>query len=156
MPTSATPNVIDALVAAMTTALPNATVSDGFSLTQNPGDYLMIGVDAPETASPSRTAQTAQSAATLSTNRTRDETGTITLAAISWNGDGNQKAARDAAYASVAAVENYLRATPTLGLVPTYQTLIAEIGRNMALSQAQSDIGADAIVIFDVAFKARI
>ena len=46
----------------------------------------------------------------------RDQTGSVTCAALSWNGDADQKAARDAAYAVVAAVEDLLRTDPTLGV----------------------------------------
>lgn len=156
MATSAVPNVIGALVTLAAASLPNIIVSDGYAITDSPGDFLMVGVEDPETVTLARSAQASQSAATLSSNRSRDETGTITLAALSWNGDDDLQAARTTAYGIVAAVENLLRSNPSLGLVPTFAYMVAEMGQNMTLSQAQTDVGASVLVVFDIAFKTRL
>jgi hypothetical protein len=152
--TSAVPAVIDALFIGLTAAMPTRTVTDGPAVTKNPGDYLMIGVDDPEADTPVTSVEAQQVRATMS--GARDEAGTITCCAYSWNGDsGNagQKAARDAAFATVAAAENYLRDTdPKLGDA----VLKTEIFERANVSQAQTPKGSDCLVIFSIAYLARI
>jgi hypothetical protein len=152
MATSALPAVIDALVTLATAALPSVTVIDGVGISGSPGDYLMIGVDDPDADRPATAGDVQQVRATMS--GARDETGTVTCCAYSWNGNGDQKAARDAAFATVAAVENILRTTsPTLGVSAVLKT---EFGDRTTVSQAQTETGTDCLVIFSVAYLARI
>jgi hypothetical protein len=155
MATSALPAVIDALVSLSTAAAPTLTVLDGVGVTGNPGDYLMIGVEDPGTDAAASSADIQQTRATMS--GARDEAGTITCCAYSWSGNsGNaaQKAVRDAAFATVAVVETILRTTsPTLGVSGVHRT---EFGDRTTVSQAQTDTGVDCLVIFSVAYLARI
>ena len=157
MGTSVVPKVIDALVAQLTTALSASPVivSDGMPVTEDVADYLMIGVDAPNSMGAMLSATSDQQPATQSTQRTRDENGSITCAAYSINGDSVAKTARDNAYSYMAAVENLLRTTPNLGLA-TGAYLVVSIGQTLQLSQNQDDNGADALLLFDVRFYARI
>lgn len=152
MATSVVPALIDAMVSTFTSAITGATVYDGTGTSDDPGDYLMIGVDDPDSPSPAVSADVQQQWANVN-YLARDEVGEITCAALSWNGDGNTKAARDAVYAILAAVENALRSNPSLGLA---NLLWTSFGTSQQLTQLQSDSGAMALVIFRVHFEARI
>lgn len=155
MTTSALPEVIDALVSLSDAALSAANVIDGIGVTDDPGDYLMIGVEDPDIEGAAFSADIEQSRATMS--GARDETGTVTCCAMSWNGDSSaagQKAARDAAFATVDAVATIVRTTsPTLGVSAVLKT---EFGARITVSQAQDASGASCMVIFSVAYLARI
>lgn len=154
MATSAIPAVIDALFDQSTKALPNANVVDGYGVSGNTGDTLMIGVEDPGNLDSASSAETDQSAATMGTNRSRDEDGTVVCVAESWNGNSDQKAARDAAFATVAAVENLIRKTdtPALGVAGVRNARIV----SHQLLQDQRNEGAVAFVVFRVGFTARI
>ncbi len=159
MASSQLPAVIDALVAQLTTALagtPAVLVTDGVGVTEDPRDFLMIGVDDPTSNSPA-SGSSEQAMATMGTGRPRDETGTIICAAQSSNGNGSsgQKAARDAAYSYMAAVETLLRSSPSLGLTSPV-TVVVQMGGTTSLIQGQDDHGADALLIFTVTYKIRI
>ncbi len=155
MAVSALPAATDALVTLSTAALPSVQVLDGGGVAGDPGDYLMIGVDNPDSEDAASSANVQQVRATM--GGARDEAGEITCCAYSWNGDsGNaaQKAARDAAFATVEAVAAILRTTaPTLGLSVVLKT---EFGERMDVSQAPTTKGTDCLIIFSVAYLARI
>lgn len=152
MSTSVVPALVDALVTQATAELPDIQVYDGFGISEDPGDFLMIGVEDPDNENAAFSADWSQSWAGLG-NHARDEEGTITCAALSWNGDANQKAARDGVFATLAALETLLREDPTLGVITTGWV---QMGGSLQLSQAQSEAGADALLVFQVHFKARI
>jgi hypothetical protein len=154
MATSVIPALIDALVAAAKAALPpqGIVTLDGFGVTEFVGNYLMIGVDDPYRPDASTSATSQQSWAHANYT-TRDEEGHITCAALSYSGDAVAKTARDSAYATTVAVENLLRANPTLGL-PTL--LWTSYGTNTSLEQSQDEDGSWALIVFDVYFRARI
>jgi hypothetical protein len=151
MATSVIPELIDALFAAATEALTGIRVSDGQGVTGDPGDYLMIGVDDPDNASPSA-ATSAQRWAHVG-RTTRDEEGDIHCLALAWNGDTDAKAARDAAFAIAAALEDLLRNDPTLGVAGVWST---GYGETTDFKQGQTDTGAEALVHFTVHFRARL
>lgn len=153
MATSALPAVIDALVTLSREALPALEVYDGIGVSDDPGDFLMVGVEDPDIEGAAFSADVEQERADMGGGRL--ETGTVTCCALSWRGSADQKAARDAAFATVAAVENILRteATKTLGVSAVLKT---EFGDRLTLSQAQDTSGASCMVIFSVAYLARI
>lgn len=154
MATSAVFAVIDALVTTMTAALPTVTVYDGVGLSDDPGNFLMIGVDDPDADDYSDSAESSQKWAGIG-NRARDEEGTVTCCALAWNGDSDQRAARLAVKAITDAVETALRADPTLGgAIPAPGW--AQFGSRFNLSQIQSDSGAVALAFFQVAYQARL
>lgn len=153
MATSVLPALIPALVTAFGAA-GAASVRDGFGPSDSPGDYLMVGVDDPNAIGPTASATSDQSMATMGTRRSRDEVGDVTCLALCWNGDSDQKAARDAVFAMTAMVEATLRADPTVGGVPGL--LWAEYGTRLTLTQNQDEDGALAWLVFLVHFKARI
>lgn len=155
MGTSANPLVIDALVERATAALPDALVVDGWAVTDSPAPLLLsIGLADTDEAQTGTLSASSQTMAVAGTDRARDQEGTVTCLALAWNGDGDQKVARDAAYGLVAAVEDLLRDDPTLG--------VAAPGRSVcqladeALTQRQHADGVDALVIFTVHFRVRI
>lgn len=152
---SALPDVIDALVELSGAALPSLRVFDGIGVTDDPGDFLMVGVEDPDIDGAAFSADVQQVRADMGGGR--HETGTVTCCALSWTGDSTdagQKAARDAAFATVAAVETVLRTTaPTLDVDEVLKT---EFGDRLTVSQAQDATGASCMVIFAVAYLARI
>lgn len=153
MATSVVPDLIDALVSTSRTALPDVNVYDGVSVTLDPGDYLMVGVEDPDLEGAVFSADTRQEWATVGTGAPRNEEGDVTCVALSWNGDGDQKVARDAAYAIAAGLEDALRANPSLGVSSLLWT---GFGSSSQLSQAQGKGGASALLVFRIHFKARI
>lgn len=153
MATSVVPALIDALVTQATAALPTATVFDGTGVTNQPGDYLMVGVEDPDSDAESTAATTSEVPGPIATTRPRDETGEVVLLAHSWNGDGNAKTARDAVYALAAAVANLCRATPGLGVTGLLWT---GYGSATQLVQNQDSNGARAYLVFRISFRARI
>src|SRR5690348_2679477 len=109
---SAIPATIDKVIAVLTAALPALTVLDGPA----PGDasqtnYLLVGASeaAPDSGG---TESVNGSQRWRTTGLTREERFVLMCVARSWNGDGNQKSARDAAFSTMAAVEAQLRADP--------------------------------------------
>ena len=155
MATSVVPALIDALVTQITAALPNVRVYDGFGVSDDPGDYLMVGVEDPESNN-GEAARADEEQATFGTTRPRQESGVIHMAALSWNGNGDQKAARDAAYATAAAVANTLRPNAAPDVLGVTGLLGVGYGASTALEQAQDEFGAKAALRFDIAFKAFI
>lgn len=161
MATSVIPLLIDALFTQATSTLTDRLVTDGYGATNdyNP-NVLMVGVDDPDDRASATSSDTEQSMATMGTPRSRDQQGSITCAALSWRGDTDQKAARDAAYATLAAVENLLRADPTLG-VGQPGRVVCQLGderlsQNQYAATDDTAGGVDALVIFTVNFRARI
>ena len=155
MGTSATPLVIDALFNNASAALTDRLVLDGYGVTNaSSPNILMIGVDDPDSQVAANSTDAAQEPGPMGTSRPRQQTGSVTCAALSWDGGTDQKVVRDAAYATLAAVENMLRTDPTQGLgQPGYTILQVTEDR---LSQNQYEDGCDALVIFTVTFTARI
>lgn len=155
MATSVVPALIDALVDRCDAAITAASVYDGYGVTDEPGNFLMIGVEDPDSQDSASSSDASQDVATMGTNRSRDERGTVSCVALSWNGNGDQKDARDKVYATTAAVESLLRATPDLGITG-YALVVTGFGADQRLMQNQDDSGAEAAVFFTVRFRARL
>lgn len=158
MGTSQVPVLIDRLVELATAALngnPEVTVYDGYGVSGNPGDFLMIGVDDPSSRDTANSGSSDQVPATMGTSRPRDENGAIICAAYSLDQSKNQKTARDAAYSYMAVIEDFLREDPSLEIAAG-GLFLAQMGTAQRLSQNQNEDGADALLVFDVRFRARI
>lgn len=151
MRTSVIPDLIDAMVGTFSGLLPDVTVSDGYPITNNPGTYLFVGVDDPTDRTPALSASATQEWP-LATPTARNEDGDVTLSAESWNGEADQKRARDEVFAVAGAIQDRLRQSKTLG-VPGVMWLSFT---DLRLEQAQSEVGAGARLVFRVHFKARI
>ena len=152
MATSAVPALIDAMVAAFDTALASVQVYDGYGQSDDAGDYLMVGVEDPDLEDYAFSADVKQDWANAN-GSARSEEGDIVCAALSWNGDGNQKAARDAAYATQSAVETVLRNNPSLGVATVLWT---SFGTSAQLTQLQGQHGAAALLVFRISFRAHL
>lgn len=154
MAISVVPALIDALVTTARANVPaGVNVFDGFGVSDDdPGSFLKVGVDDAGRADAAVAATSAQAWAHANTTE-REELGEIQLVASAWNGDADQKAARDAAYAIAESLAAALRANPSLGL-PTL--LWTSFGTQFELHQDQTDGGAVAEVRFQVHFEARI
>jgi hypothetical protein len=151
MATSVVPALIDALVSQSRAVLPDVIVYDGFGVSDDPGEFLMVGVS-DDTDTASRAVSSHQEWANAN-HTARDESGDVTCMAVSWNGDADQKAARDGVYATKGAVEDMLRADPDLGLD---NVLWTSAGTDENLDQNQDDAGALAILTFTIAYRARL
>lgn len=152
MATSSVPAFLDALVESAGVALPDVIVSDGYGVTDDPGDFLMIGVEDPDSQENAFSVDVRQEWANANYTA-RNEDGEVVCAAVSWNGDGDQKLARDSVYDIFGAIEDTLRANPSLGVA---SLLWSSVGSSSQLSQAQGQQGAAAMLIFRIQFKARI
>lgn len=152
MASSHVPLVLDAIVAAATAANPAAVVYDGYGITDEAaGNYLMIGIDDPTTEADA-TSATSQIDWAYAGTTTSNEAGLVTCAALSWNGDSSQKAARDAAFSMISNLHTATRATPALGIATL---LWVRLGSSITLIQNQTDNDALCIVVFTVAFRAQ-
>ncbi|WP_374457714.1 hypothetical protein [Nocardioides sp.] len=155
MATSAIPEVIDALVSLANANLSGVIVSDGIGVTDDPGNFLMVGVEDPDLEGAAFSADVKQEWAAANYTA-RDEEGDITCVALGWVGESGsegQKAARDAVYAITDALETALRANPSLDL-PT--VLWTSFGTSSQLSQAQGAGGSSALIVFRIHYRARI
>lgn len=154
MATSVIPALLSALYIALSAALdPDVKTFYGQGVSGHAGDFLMIGVEDPDAEGFTDAAESEGTWAGLG-NHARDQKGNIWCSAWSWNGDSDQQSATEAAYATVAAVDTYLRANPTLGGV--ISTGWAIHGSSERLSMAQTDSGAQARVTFQIYFQARL
>lgn len=157
MGTSAVFGLIDTLVAHFREVLPaDVQVYDGYGLSDDANDFLMVGVEDPN-GSEATSADVKQEWAGLGA-KARYEAGTVTCAALAWRGNPGEQGqgeARAAAAAIIAAVENDLRADPNLGgTVPGL--MWTGFGDRLRLIQDQSESGPWALVVFDIAYKAKI
>lgn len=150
--TSAVPAIIDAVIA-LARANTGATVYDGRGVSNEPGDYLMVGVDDAEKRV-QRAVNNAQSWP-YAGSQTRQENGEVFCTARSGVGDAGDegtKAARDAVYAVVADLENALKAQKDVGI----DAFACEVtfGSRSELTQSQDNTGAWAALTFRLAFQA--
>lgn len=152
MATSRAPAVVDALVALCeaAAALDGVTIHDGPQPTSDPLKAVVcIGWDGDEDND--LAVETSQEWAGLGA-LAKDESLLVTCAAVAWHGETTTKPVRDSAYAMVAAVEDALRADPSLGFAPP--TVVAMATGNAYQQQAGG--GAQCRVVFTIAIKTRI
>ena len=159
MGTSPIPNIVNAMLdglpAAFTAAGITVEVYDGFGTSNDPGNFVMIGVDDPDSAT-GRVAHGVQTYP-LANGRSRNEEGRITSAAVAWVGDPDgMRQARTDVFAITSVIENWLRsqgAPPVFGLPNAL-----EIGFGDTIDYMQDSLsgGVVATVIFAVKYKVRI
>lgn len=152
MPASAYPAVVTALFTRASAALPDVIVSDGEAVTHEPGSFLMIGSANADQQGNVSSGDVRQSWANAN-GTTRDEEGEVACLALAWNGEGDQQAARDAAFAVLDAVAALCKSDPQLG-VP--ELLWTSFGTQLVVEQAQDDSGALCLVEFQVHYRARV
>jgi len=153
MATSVVPTLIGALFTQATAALPTTLVFYGSGVTDDPGDYLMVGISDPDNTEDFVDSADAEGTWAGLGNHARDQKGNIWCVAESTNGNADQKAAVDAAYAIVAAVDTLVRNSPTLGILAGGWAIH---GSSERLSMSQDHHGARARVAFQIAFQARL
>lgn len=161
MPVSAVPDLLSALVTQGKTALPDATVSYGTPVTMKRGDFLMVGVDAPDVLDSANSASGQQEVRSASTQHPRYENGSVTLCAYSatgGTGDAPQQKTTEAVYAIASAIADLIRAKPSLGLTDdnAYPFFVAEFGTDHRLVQVSDSTGCASWLIFTVSFSTRV
>lgn len=150
--TSAIPDVIDYLVTTLTAALPDVTVIDGPGITDASAEnWLFVGVDDPDSESAPTSAEATSDWSTLGARQRREDI-VVHCAAISYSGDDVIKTVRDAAFVTVAGVEQAIVTDPTLGGAVLYATF----GGVGAVRQNTNDQGVEAWALFTVAARARL
>jgi hypothetical protein len=110
-------DLISALVDRFTVILPTTLVLDGQGATDDPGNFLMVGVPDPNSDEAAASASGTLEWAGLG-HRTSKEDGRVSCCALAWSGDsGNaaQKAVRQTVRDIAATVEADLRNDPNLG-----------------------------------------
>jgi hypothetical protein len=136
---------------------PGTIVYDGPGVSNDPGNFLMVGVGDPDSNEPSESAAGTQEWSGLGAKAAR-ESGTVTCCALAWSGDTGdaaQQAARESVRDIVADVDLALRADPNLGgAVPGLMWV--RYGRNYRLTQLSAGDGVAALLYFEVAYEARL
>lgn len=133
-----------------------AIVSYGVAVTNDPGDYLMIGVDDPDDAEASGTTATTREWETVGIQADVREVGDIPCTALSWNGGSDDDAAIAACtdvYAIAEALAAVVRANPNLGLQEVSWALF---GAETELTEIQDASGAKARLKFTIHYQALI
>lgn len=154
---SVAPDLIEAIVAYAQDALPYVNVSDGFTVSSDAGDTLMIGVDDPNVDGAQFSAETEKDFATTGLDGSHEETGEIVCAATAWVGDlKGARTVRDRVYAIADAVDDLCRirgsVDPAFGVDCALWT---RCGSRTQLLQLTGDGGVAAILIFRIQFTAR-
>jgi len=153
------PDLIDALVAGAKANWPALTVCDGLPMEVNSGDYLAIGYDDySSTALRAASGSSSEDWAGATMGSGIDETGTITCAAWSQNGNRDAKAARDATYDIHSSIRSWLIAELTgtvtaLGIPGLWDVRVGGVDE---LTQGQDANGAWSFIRFQIIYQARI
>ena len=157
MATSVVPALIDALVDALQSALPDVNVYDGFGISDDPGDFLMVGVDDPDPQSSGESASAnREQMAMTPTQAVYRESGSVTCAGFSWNGDADPKAARDAVYAMADALDSEARTNRTSGPTPSVFGVAGITNAWVSSTVLRQDIWqtSDALLVITLSFQA--
>lgn len=156
MPTTVVFDLVDRLVEVFAESLPSSiTVYDGYSLSEDDGDFLMVGVTDPNDLDSMDSVEAKQEWAGLG-NRTRYESGFVRCVALTRDGDTDLRAARAACKAIVAAAEEVLREDPSLGGEVDGLQWTGFGNNRVQLIQDQNEEGALALLVFEIHFQARI
>lgn len=151
--TSRAPAVIDALVDFFEAApaLADAKIVDGPPVTSaSLKNAVYVGYDGDE-AGEGQAADVSQTWASIG-QKARNETITVTCAVVVWRGNTKVRPVRVLAYDLLAAVEESLRADPSLGLPPPTVAAWA----SGQLYQSQRDTGIECRIPFQVSVQTRI
>ena len=147
---SKAPGLIDALVACFLTALDADSVNDGPGATApNSQRYVYVGVDDPESEDAWLTAASGGQGWAWLGHSQRRETVDVPCVLVAWNGDADQKAARDALYTTMTVLTTAIETDPSLGGSALYTVAVT----SFTLQQRQQSGGADARLLFTVQFE---
>jgi len=153
MAVSVVPALKGALFDAAVTAAPDVLVSYGVAVTDDPGDYLMIGVSDPDADDWTGLTSTTRQWESVGIVADVREEGDIPCAALSWNGAGDARTACETVYAIAETLAAVVRANPNLGLIEVSWCLF---GESTELLEIQTDTGAIARLDFTIRFVALI
>ncbi len=154
MATSVVFTLIPRLVTVFDSVLSNVNVTHGYMVSEDPGNFLLVGVDDPDSSDRSPASEGSQKWAGLGANTSYEE-GTVACCALSWNGQGDLAAALASLAETTAAIESALRDDPNLGgQVPGLNWV--KYGSRWRLEENQATDGAEALIFFELAFKARL
>lgn len=152
--TSRAPALIDALVALFEAApaLDGVKVLDGPIVTGDPlHKAVFVGYDGDLDSDGGEAVTFSQEWASIG-QKAKKETFTVQCAVAAWKGSTKVKPVRELAYDLLAAVEDALRADPSLGQPPP--TIVAF--QSGALIQAQRKSGIECRIPFQIAVQTRI
>jgi hypothetical protein len=153
MAASVVPALLDAILATAAANLSGVMPIDGPGVTADPGNYLMVGCDHPDNPLESEAATVAQEQIGFGSSGPRRESGYIHMVARAIDGAGNQKSARDAAYAIQEALAGALRDPADLSVAGVHNL---GNGSSLIYHQGQDSYGAIATLLYDIAFEAEI
>lgn len=146
------PGVVDALLKLCTEALPDRAVIDGPGPEgDDASDYLFVGMGDPR-RDDSDAGKFDQEWPKV-TPQSRSESGSVNCIALSYNADGDQRAARESCFETIAAVQRLMHLDTRLGGV---DGLISTSFTGGMPDQVQSSRGAACAVRFSVDFKATL
>jgi hypothetical protein len=158
MTASLYPAVKDALITVLT-PLESIVVWDGYAVTADYNNNLMIGVSDPDSYEPTGSAQQSWHGTGGVSGQTRDDNGDVWCTALAWNGgQGNVgvKAARDAVKSILTIVENQLRSDPVFSTVVVPGLLWTEFGTQSVWREAPGKNGVRCSCSFTVHFRGLI
>lgn len=149
---AAYPTVFAALVDTLQNTLSGTVrVVDGFDVSGDPGDSVSVGV--PSLSDANAISAGAFTQEMMAFHGPRRETGSINGVAMAWNGQGDQAAARAAAFGYIALIEDALRSDRSLGIT-TLDEVVAQFNSG-DIAEDKVD-GATTAISFTVAYSALI
>lgn len=153
---SVAPDLIEAIVAYAKDALPHIVVSDGFAVTSDNSETLMIGVDDPNVDGAQFSVEGERDFVNGGLDGIIAETGEIVCAATAWIGDDDPLTPRRRVYdiadkiAELCAIRG--ATDPAFGVEKALWTVA---GRRHQLLQMAGDGGCAAILIFRIYYEGR-
>lgn len=136
---------------------PGVQVYDGPGASNDPGNFLMVGVGNPDSDDLAESATGTQVWNGLGAKSALED-GSVVCCALAWTGGaGNaaQQSARETCRDIVKSVDAALKSDPNLGgAVPGLNWV--RYGGNFALSQRSTADGVTAIFYFEIGYKARL
>lgn len=146
------PAVVDALLELCTDALPDRVVVDGDTPEGDDVDhFLYVGLGDPRRDDSD--AGRFDGDWPMATTAGRRESGTVNCIALSYDGSGDQRAARQGCFETVGAVQRILRADTRLGGV---DGLLKTSFTGGMPDQVQTSRGAACAVRFQVDYEAQL
>lgn len=151
-------DLISALVDVCAAAVPaGVAVYDGQGASEDPGNFVMIGVGDPNDSAATSSASGELEWAGLG-HKSSKERGSVSCCAVAWTGDsGNaaQKAVRQTVRDIVSAIETALRADPNLGGVVPGLNWVRYSG-SFDLDQLSASDGVAAVFRFEITYIASL
>lgn len=150
-------DLISQLVETFTAATTDVNVYDGQGATDDPGNFLMVGVSDPDEEGESEAATSTQEWNGLG-HKAATELGAVSCCALAWRGEVGsdaQRQVREDVRDLVAGVDSALKADPNLGgTVPGLNWV--RYGATNTLRQFSGSEGVRAVFYFEIAYRAHI